>query len=518
MRKNLMLMLLGILLVTFQLSAQMTWTVDDDGGAGFINIQEAINVASPGDIILVAPGIYYGRVLIDKSLTLLGAQAGVDARGRSGDESIIDGNSVSGNFYLVDIRADNVILDGFTITHPLFNGRADASGVLTHIGGRKQNIRITNCIIHDIGTETRSPVDFGSFGINSGPVDGLEIDHNVIHNIKNNDTTGSWANAIIVWGNNSTVTANNINIHDNEFYDIESPATYDEGVFISSFCTDVTINRNTFTNCGEYAISNNSVTSSALTITNNDISGSSIAGIRCRDKADTITGNMISGCDIGIWVRAEAEEAPTVQYNDISGNSSYGLENSNTSFVVNALYNWWGDSSGPLDPLNADGLNQYNPLGWGDAVTEYVLYDPWIGQGGFITGGGTIWSEAGYYRRDTDAVGQANFGFVSRYKKGANTPEGHTNFVFDAGGLHFRSSEYDWLVVAGTIAKFKGVGTIDDASGIYKFIIWASDDDLDTFRIKIWEEVNGFDDVVYDNGSKQVITGGNIFIHKEKKK
>ena len=182
-------------------------------------------------------------------------------------------------------------------------------------------------------------------------------------------------------------------------------------------------------------------------------------------------------------------------------------------------------------PIIADGLHPYhaepgwyypvedrqivNPTGTGSTVSDNVLYDPWIGQGGFVTGGGTIWSEAGYYRWNPTAEGEANFGFVSRYKKGANIPDGNTNFVFEAGGLHFRSSEYDWLVVADGTAKFKGVGTIEGASDVYKFIIWAGDGTPDTFRIKIWEEVSGLEDVVYDNGSQQAITGGNIFVHKD---
>ncbi len=88
----------------------------------------------------------------------------------------------------------------------------------------------------------------------------------------------------------------------------------------------------------------------------------------------------------------------------------------------------------------------------------------------------------------------------------------NTEFQFQAGNLNFHSSSDDWLVVTGSdYAMFKGTGTID-GEGEYKFMIWAGDNDPDTFRIKIWSE-NPVETVVYDNGSDQAIGGGSIVIH-----
>ncbi|MFC1636089.1 LamG-like jellyroll fold domain-containing protein [Planctomycetota bacterium] len=141
-----------------------------------------------------------------------------------------------------------------------------------------------------------------------------------------------------------------------------------------------------------------------------------------------------------------------------------------------------------------------------------VVYDP---DGGFVTGGGWIDSPAGAYRPDPSLAGKANFGFVSKYKKGATTPDGNTEFQFKAGDLNFHSSSYDWLVVTGSnYARFKGKGTIN-GSGEYKFMLWAGDDTPDTFRIRIWEEdeATGQECVFYDNGMDQEIGGGSIKIH-----
>ncbi|MGR3319474.1 MAG: hypothetical protein ACUZ8O_13480 [Candidatus Anammoxibacter sp.] len=127
-------------------------------------------------------------------------------------------------------------------------------------------------------------------------------------------------------------------------------------------------------------------------------------------------------------------------------------------------------------------------------------------------------SPAGAYAADPLAAGKANFGFVSKYKKGAAVPTGQSEFNFKNGDLDFHSSEYDWLVVTGNnYAKYKGTGTINGV-GAYKFMIWAGDNtDVgkpDTFRIKIWEEdALGDETVTYDNGTDQAIGGGNIVVH-----
>ena len=158
----------------------------------------------------------------------------------------------------------------------------------------------------------------------------------------------------------------------------------------------------------------------------------------------------------------------------------------------------------------------------GQSTFEYiVIYDP---DGGFATGGGWIHSPAGAYVPDPSLMGKANFGFVSKYKKGATTPTGQTEFQFKAGDLNFHSNSYDWLVIAGPKAMYKGVGTIN-GGGEYRFQLSAIDaaltpsTDADLFRMRIWG-----DGLVYDNKVGEtddhadpttVIGGGNIKIHKK---
>ena len=147
-----------------------------------------------------------------------------------------------------------------------------------------------------------------------------------------------------------------------------------------------------------------------------------------------------------------------------------------------------------------------------------VIYDP---EGGFVTGGGWINSPAGAYTVDPTLTGKATFGFVSKYQKGANNPTGNTEFQFKVADLNFKSTSYDWLVVAGKKAKYKGTGTIN-GEGEYGFMISAIDGSPDLFRIKIWDKAT--DEVIYDNqlgasdGADPVtaIQGGSIVVHKEK--
>jgi hypothetical protein len=104
-------------------------------------------------------------------------------------------------------------------------------------------------------------------------------------------------------------------------------------------------------------------------------------------------------------------------------------------------------------------------------------------------------------------------------------PSGKTEFRFQTGGLDFTSTAYQWLVVAGAHAKFKGTGTIEGLAGEYGFMVTATDSniqgggDVDRFRIKIWETATAA--VVYDNqlgddelaDATDVIEGGAITIH-----
>jgi len=134
-------------------------------------------------------------------------------------------------------------------------------------------------------------------------------------------------------------------------------------------------------------------------------------------------------------------------------------------------------------------LTVTDPVGnSGRSVYQYVVvYNP---DGGFVTGGGWITSPLGAYRPDPTLTGKAIFGFNSKYKNGATVPTGQTQFDFHAGGLNFHSESYEWLVISGAKARYKGSGAINGADD-YGFILIAIDGQVnggggvDEFRIKI---------------------------------
>jgi hypothetical protein len=57
-------------------AAATTWVVDDNGGFDFVNIQDAVDAAVAGDVILVHPGAYPGFTVDGKPLTIAPAAGG----------------------------------------------------------------------------------------------------------------------------------------------------------------------------------------------------------------------------------------------------------------------------------------------------------------------------------------------------------------------------------------------------------------------------------------------------------
>lgn len=203
----------------------------------------------------------------------------------------------------------------------------------------------------------------------------------------------------------------------------------------------------------------------------------------------------------------------TTSAGEITESDGSGTVSGNHAYTAAGIY---------LVTINVTDKN--GGVGTATATQYVVIYDP---SGGFVTGGGWIYSPLGAYVADPTQTGRANFGFVSKYQKGATVPTGDTEFQFHNGNLNFHSVSYEWLVIAGAKAQYKGSGTINGA-GDYGFMLTATDSAIsgggsaDKFRIKIVEKSSGT--VVYDNqigandGADPLteIAGGSIVIHKGK--
>ncbi len=127
-------------------------------------------------------------------------------------------------------------------------------------------------------------------------------------------------------------------------------------------------------------------------------------------------------------------------------------------------------------------------------------------------------SPAGAFPQDPSVSGKANFGFSVKYLPGETAPNGGSQFKFRLANINFSSTSYEWLVIFGSRATFKGVGT-NNGSGNYTFLVSTIDGQPDKYRIKITD--NSTNIVFYDNemGSPETtdpttnLLNGSIVIH-----
>ena len=111
-----------------------SWYVDDDPGADFERIQDAVDAAEDGDTIRVYEGTYYENVVVNKSVSLIG---------NGSDVTTIDGGH-SGD--VVTITADGCELSGFMVRN---SGNLFNEGI--HIGSDYNRIFENNCTKNKYG-------------------------------------------------------------------------------------------------------------------------------------------------------------------------------------------------------------------------------------------------------------------------------------------------------------------------------------------------------------------------------
>jgi hypothetical protein len=137
------------------------------------------------------------------------------------------------------------------------------------------------------------------------------------------------------------------------------------------------------------------------------------------------------------------------------------------------------------------------------------------------------------YIADKSLEGKATFGIWAKIEtKGAQTTiSGNTEFQFHVGNLNFKSTNYQWVTLAGPKAQYKGTGTVNGVAG-FSFMLTAIDGQIngggstDKLRMKIWRGTNEAD-LVYDNQlgdpvasttadaePSTVLGGGSIIIHQ----
>ncbi len=352
-------------------AAATTIIVDNDlvqcPTATFTSISAAVAVATAGDTIKVCAGTYNELVQVNKTLTILGAQATVDARTRAvpvTSESVV--GTGDGAF---QILANNVVIDGFTIEGvnnapnlPPFTGLG--AGIWTNPGfsGTNGGHQIRNNIIQNniIGIEldndgtlqTRVERNLIQNNNASGPDGGTGIDTNfalVNAVIDSNKIVGNINSGIGAFGGSSIAISNN------EFASNRRAIGW--GGVTSSSITGNNIHNSTDAATADIRFFGGV---SGVSITCNTLANGAGRGIRmddgcpgCPNSSININNNNIFGYAVaGLVVDA--------------GGYSGGFGS------LNAENNWWGSATGPTIASNPggtgaviidpDGVVDYSPF------------------------------------------------------------------------------------------------------------------------------------------------------------
>ncbi|MFL6208878.1 MAG: thrombospondin type 3 repeat-containing protein [Pyrinomonadaceae bacterium] len=373
MKLKLMMLCLAVailsLLVAYNPSptrAASTLLVDDDNvqcpDATYTNIQSAVNAASPGDTIQVCAGTYNENVTIPIALTLNGAQAGVDARGRVADESTVNGANPIGSNPVISIQAANVTVDGFTLKNSITVNEAIGIAVKTF----GNNAVITNNIFD--GISTSSPVTNGkamaqAVYLEAGP-DDVTITKNEMKNIQ----SARSAKGVLI-GRTSN-PSQRVVIDGNAIMNVTSTTQGAYGVqLISGDGTDSTMY-------------------SALKVLNNTINNLNGGGwahaieLQGNTPGVAVTGNSISnvvapGTDrIDVWFAANPSfstaQVHNNNFNDGSAVFGIAVHPALSGGSVDGTCNWWGSASGP-GPVGP---------GTGAMVSPNVTFTPWLTSAG----------------------------------------------------------------------------------------------------------------------------------------
>jgi hypothetical protein len=345
------------------------------------SIQDAIDEAKAGKTIGVSAGTYTENIIINKSIVLEGIQAGVKPSmdGRVGYESIVDGGIT--NAITIYNNTSDVTIDGFTFTISSKSSAAPGAGVF--IAPDAKNILITNNIFENItdgaGADTMTDVTCGVAvaGFNAtGGQSNIKITNNLIRNVEEcgiaiNDKTSN----VLVEGNIVTemIGSNHID------FDPSWPPFICAAVHLGGQVgplINVTVTQNMlYTN----VTGDGTATAAGF--------GVLLAGIsELTNASNTWQGfesilvydNIIYGNAVGVrglagnfTVIGNITDVLRVYYNNITGNSQFGINNTIVNTTFDAINNWWGDILGPYHPLD-------NPTGVGDNVSNNVTFWPWL--------------------------------------------------------------------------------------------------------------------------------------------
>ena len=324
----------------------------------FDSIQGAVNAAAAGDTIRVAGGTFSEFVTVNKTLTLLGNQVGLDARDAtrtgavpSAPETIVNGaTTAGGRTTAFNLTASDVTLDGFTVDGNT-SATQFATGVL--VGAGTAGVHFLNNVVQNNIS--------GLILANNSATDPAVIQQNVFRN--NNQPGPISGTGIYSDQFDSGGTLTNVLIDSNTSAGTPSTRHHPRRECRGAQ-SNVTVSSNTFTSNGNGVFLAN--TASAV-ITRNTFTASTATQVVLADACNgvAVTQNFITGgANRGVRLLSVSGTGPatdlTLISNDIEQNTFGGLDVAAGSYsgTLNAANNYWGSPTGPMTAANPGGNGQ----------------------------------------------------------------------------------------------------------------------------------------------------------------
>jgi nitrous oxidase accessory protein NosD len=363
-------------------------------------ISAAVTAATAGDTIVVCPGTYPESVLVNKTLTILGPNAGVTALAPRGPEAhitsaattvliqspdvTVDGFKIDGDF---GVYIDTAATGGISVANNDVTGSSWALGLVSGPGdgysfegnvlaSPVRNMHLAAGPYQNVALDANRFSGTGTIFYNgNSAITGFDFTSNEVLNGSNNmaariedGDVGSNLFAPSVAGglalqidlHNSTVTDNTFDGNDTnrclQLYGVQ---------FGLDPSTDVLVSENQFTDCGGPSAGamwalQLSEGVDGIDISNNDFSNT---------KGDAVNTRLT-----GWTLNADIH----VNFNNITGSTGFGINNTAMG-TLDGECNWWGAANGP-GPVGP---------GSGDRVSTGVDYTPWLvapAPGGSCTG------------------------------------------------------------------------------------------------------------------------------------
>lgn len=314
-------------------SKRVTITVGNstDQIADFTSVQAAIDNASPGDTILLHPGVYTENINVYVTNLTLTSESG------SSEDTIIKAASGSNDvFYVI---ADGVTISGLNITGPISSPNA---GI--HLNGVKHCLIENNQLSGNYSGEilNTSSGNNSSTGNDSNPNSefGILLDASS-SNILNNNNVSDIATPILLRNSSENILVNNkasnssygiwMNSSSNNTLNGNNVSNNKIGIYLE-ISNGNTLSNSTVLNNTASGI--NILNSSENTLNNSTTSDNRISILLHNSSGNLLNNNMVSNSTYGVWLYSSSNNNELTDNRVSDNNVSIYLKNSGENLLT----------------------------------------------------------------------------------------------------------------------------------------------------------------------------------------